>query len=108
MKTVESVQAERAILVGVATHATRRARVEEYLEELSLLAESAGAVVVDKVLQERPNIDAAFFIGKGKAEEIAALVEPEKINMIIFDDALSSVQVRNLDRLMKCKIIDRS
>ena len=129
----ETAAKERAILVGVASKAIRetlreseitanyglatdrssranalRQRVEEYLEELALLADSAGAEVVATVVQERQNIDAAFFIGSGKAQELADLVEKEKINVVIFDDDLSAVQVRNLERIIKCKIIDRS
>ena len=99
---------ERAILVGVATGGARRSQVEESLEELSLLADSAGAEVVHRMLQERRNIDSAFFIGKGKAEELSWLVEEKEIDLVIFDDDLSSVQVRNLEKLIQCKIVDRS
>lgn len=124
---------ERALLVGVVTralsgtlrpgelsahygfatdrsqraHAMRR-RVEDYLEELELLADSAGAEVVGTIIQERQNIDAAFFIGRGKAEELASFVERERIHLVIFDDDLTAVQVRNLERIIKCKIVDRS
>ncbi len=133
MHLLETSAKERAILVGVASKAIRetlreseltanfglatdrsfranalRQRVEEYLEELALLADSAGAEVVATVVQERQNIDAAFFIGSGKAQELADLVEKEKINLVIFDDDLSAVQVRNLERIIKCKIVDRS
>ncbi|MBI5473990.1 MAG: GTPase HflX, partial [Ignavibacteriae bacterium] len=75
---------------------------------LALLAESAGAEVVATFVQERHTIDPASFIGKGKAEEIADAVEREKVNVVIFDDDLSRVQVRNLERIIKCKIVDRS
>ena len=99
---------ERAILVGVATRAAPRSRVDEYLDELALLADSAGAVVVHRILQERQNIDGASFVGKGKAEELSWLVEEKRIQLVIFDDDLSPVQVRNLERIIKCKIVDRS
>jgi len=99
---------ERAILVGVATPAQRRVRVDDSLEELGRLAESAGAEVVHRILQERHAIDAAFFIGKGKAEELSYLTVEKEIDLVVFDDDLSAVQVRNLERLIKCKIIDRS
>lgn len=106
---METVERERAILVGVAHQVSpRRERVEEYLEELSLLAESAGAQVVYKVIQDRQRIDPAFFIGKGKAEELSWLVEAKDVDLLVFDDDLSPVQVRNLERLIKCKILDRS
>jgi GTP-binding protein HflX len=80
----------------------------DYLDELALLAESAGAVIIHRIVQERQNIDAAFFIGRGKAEELSWLVVEKKIDLVIFDDDLSSVQIRNLERLIKCKILDRS
>jgi GTP-binding protein HflX len=99
---------ERALLVGVATHAQQRALVEEYLSELALLAESAGARVLHRIIQERPGIDAATYIGKGKAEEVGWLVGEEAIDLVLFDDDLSSVQVRNLERIIACKILDRS
>jgi GTP-binding protein HflX len=99
---------ERAILVGITTPGNRSARVEEYLDELALLADSAGAEVVLRIIQGRHNIDAAYFIGKGKAEEIAWLVQERNIQLILFDDDLTPVQVRNLEKLVKCKIVDRS
>jgi GTP-binding protein HflX len=99
---------ERAILVGVSLHAAGRERTREYLQELALLADSAGAEVVAQIIQERHNIDAAFYIGKGKAEEIAFLVEEKEAALVVFDDDLSAVQVRNLQELFKIKIMDRS
>lgn len=99
---------ERAILVGVSTRESPRSRVEEYLAELELLADSAGADVVLKLVQDRQAIDAAFYIGTGKADELAYLVNEKRIDLVIFDDDLSAVQIRNLERLIKCKIVDRS
>jgi len=99
---------ERAILVGVTRASLNLSRAREFLEELALLAESAGAEVVEQIIQDRKRIAAAHFIGRGKAEEIASLVEEEDIRLVIFDDDLSPVQVRNLERLIPCKIVDRS
>jgi len=99
---------ERAILVGVVSPGTHRTQVEEYLAELALLADSAGALVVARIVQERRRIDPAFYIGKGKAEEISFLAVERDVQLVIFDDDLSPVQVRNLERLISCKIIDRS
>lgn len=99
---------ERAVLVGLATGSKGRARIQDYLEELSMLADSAGADVVATLVQERSAADAATFVGRGKAEEIAGLVKEKEIDLVIFDDDLSAVQVRNLERLISCKIIDRS
>src|SRR5437867_4477411 len=105
MNLNETTKRERAILLGVATRESPRSKVEEYLEELALLADSAGADVVLKMIQERPSIDAAFYIGTGKADELSYLVEEKKIDIIILDDDLSPVQVRNLERVIKCKIV---
>ena len=60
------------------------------------------------MIQERTNIDSAFYIGKGKAEELAQLVELNEVNLVIFDDDLSPIQVRNLEKLIEKKIVDRS
>jgi len=108
MQARETTYRERAILVGLATPSASRVRVEDYLEELLLLAESAGAVVVHQILQERQRVDPATFIGSGKAEELAWLAEQQNIDIVIFDDDLSPVQVRNLERIISCKIVDRS
>ncbi len=108
MKIFDTEKHERAILVGIVTPAVRRTSVEESLDELALLAESAGAEVGQRFMQERQSIDPAQFIGSGKAEEIGAFVEEHKIDLVIFDDDLSPVQVRNLERVIKCKIVDRS
>ncbi|MEW6509602.1 MAG: GTPase HflX [Bacteroidota bacterium] len=99
---------ERAILVGVISAETRRSMVTDSLGELALLAQSAGAEVIHRIVQERKAIDAAFFIGRGKAEELSWLVAEKRIDLVIFDDDLSPVQVRNLEKLINCKIVDRS
>ncbi len=99
---------ERAILVGVSTPDARGDRMAEYLDELALLADSAGAEVVHRITQERPRIDPAHFLGKGKAEELAWLVQEKDARLVLFDDDLTPVQVRNLEKLIKCKIVDRS
>ena len=99
---------ERAILVALNTREVSRELVEEHLSELEELAVTAGAETILKVIQEKYAIDPAFYIGKGKAEELVNLVEENDINLIIFDDDLSPVQVRNLERLINKKIVDRS
>ena len=108
MELLETRERERAILVGVATAESPRGKVREYLDELAFLAASAGADIIHSTIQERQNIDAAFFIGRGKAEELAWMVPSRDIDVVLFDDDLSSVQIRNLERLIPCKIVDRS
>src|SRR5690606_10449772 len=75
------------------------------LEELAL---TAGAETIIKIIQDRFAIDSAYYIGKGKAEELAQLVELNEIDLVIFDDDLTPVQVRNLEKLINKKILDRS
>jgi GTPase len=99
---------ERCILVGVPTHLNLKAQVDESLDELALLADTAGAEVVDKITQDRIRPEPATFIGKGKVEELRTRVAQEKIPLVIFDDDLSAVQVRNLERRLECKVLDRS
>jgi GTP-binding protein HflX len=99
---------EKAILVSLNTHEFSHEVVEEHLDELELLSQTAGAEIFMKVIQDKERIDPAFYIGKGKAEELAQLVELNDISLVIFDDDLNPVQVRNLERLINKKIIDRS
>jgi GTP-binding protein HflX len=99
---------ERTLLVGVSGRGVKKATTDEYLEELALLADTAGADVLYKIIQDRDRIDPAYFIGKGKVEEIGRIVDENDINLVIFDDDLSSVQVRNLERAVNAKILDRS
>jgi GTP-binding protein HflX len=114
---------EKAVLVGVKLPSGRafpstlslrtspfinRFYVDESLEELKLLAETAGAEVLDTVIQERQKLDPAFFIGKGKTEEIGDLARRKGANLIIFDDDLSPAQIYNLEKKLDVKVIDRS
>lgn len=99
---------ERAILVGVALPSQLKWHVEDLLSELALLAETAGAVVVDRVQQERARIDPAYFIGRGKAQFVASLIEERQADLVIFDDDLSPAQIKNLSQIIGVKIIDRS
>ena len=98
---------ERAILVALNTGEISRELVEEHLTELEELALTAGAETIIKIIQDR-TIDSAYYIGKGKAEELVYLCETNDIDLIIFDDDLSPIQMRNLERLINKKILDRS
>ncbi len=108
MIEIPKPQKERSILVAVDTKDLNREIVEEHLSELEELAATAGADTIIKIIQDRYAFDPAYYIGKGKAEEIASLVEINDINLVVFDDDLSPVQVRNLERLIQRKIVDRS
>ncbi len=108
MLEIKQNSVEEAILVGVKSKDMSRERVEEHLDELEMLASTAGAKTEYKIVQEKMRIDPAFYIGKGKAEEIAELVELNEISLLIFDDDLTATQVRNLENLINKKIVDRS
>ncbi len=94
--------------MGVALPGTSRSAVDDTLDELALLADTAGAEVIDRAIQERPRFDPAHFVGRGKVDEIKERVEELKIDVVIFDDDLSPAQTRNLETLIDRKIIDRS
>lgn len=108
MQEVTSKTTEKAVLIAVKTKDETRGRVEEHLDELGKLASTAGAEAFEKIVQDRSKIDTAFYIGKGKAEELAQFVEMNEIDLIIFDDDLSPDQVRNLEQLTNRKVMDRS
>jgi GTPase len=85
-----------------------RVHAEESLQELEALAEAAGAQVRERVLQERPAPDPAFFIGRGKAEELRLRAEAGGLDIFIFDEELTPGQLRNLENKIGCKIVDRT
>jgi len=100
---------EKAFLVGLCSPPeTPRSLVEEYLDELAFLADTAGADVVDSFIQDRKLRDPAYCIGKGKVEELVAFVKEHEIDLVIFDDDLSPAQARNLEQALECKVIDRT
>ena len=103
------VTKERALLVGVSSSPElTRSVVEDYLNELEFLADTAGAEVVSRVIQERKQKDPAWFLGRGKVEEMEHIVKGGMIDIVIFDDDLSPVQARNLERVFDCKVVDRT
>lgn len=108
MIELKPIPKERAILIALVTEDYSKDQVEEHLEELELLTNTAGAVTVFKIMQERYRPDPAYFIGKGKAEEVAQLIELNDIQLVIFDDDLNATQARNLEKLFERKVLDRS
>lgn len=99
---------ERAVLVGVVHKDQTEQEVQEYLDELAFLAETAGAIAVKKFIQKLPHPDSRTYVGKGKLEEIKNYVAGRDINMIIFDDELSGSQITNIEKAVDVKAIDRS
>ncbi len=105
---MEQQKKEQAILIGVVRQGQDRALVEEYLDELALLADTAGAVVKERIIQEKNSIEPAYYIGRGKVEYLAQRVMDLNADVVIFDDDLSPAQTRNLERECNTKVIDRS
>ncbi len=99
---------ERAVLVGLISKDQTETQVQEYLDELAFLAETAGAVAVKRFTQKLAHPDSRTFIGKGKLEEIKNYVNGKNIRIIIFDDELSGAQINNIEKETEVKVIDRS
>ncbi len=99
---------ERAILVGVSTSPAERADLDDSLDELAQLADTAGADVPDRLTQHLSQVQPATYLGSGKVGELKELVEEHGADLVIFDDDLSPVQLRNLERQLGCKLVDRS
>lgn len=98
---------EKAVLVGIETQHPHW-NIEETMRELALLAETAGAEPVAEIIQKRSKPDSAFYVGKGKVEEIRLLVEETGAELIIFNDELSPSQIRNLEKVMEARVVDRT
>jgi len=101
-------QPETAILVGVITSDQTESMTKEYIDELAFLAETSGAVTKKKFLQRVDKPHPKTYIRKGKMEEIQAYVEANEIDVAIFDDELSPSQLRNIEQILKIKILDRN
>jgi len=107
---------EKAILAAVELSSRRKLAVlspdafpaEQSLEELAVLAASAGAEVRERILQQRPSFDPATLVGSGKLEELKALVASQEADLVIFDHELSGMQQRNLERSLDCRVVDRN
>lgn len=99
---------ERAILVGLVHKDQTEEQLQEYLDELAFLAETAGAITVKRFTQKLPHPDTRTFIGKGKIEEIKNYIDGKNIRIVIFDDELNGSQITNIEKLLDVKTIDRS
>ncbi len=99
---------EKAVLVGLITNTQNEAKAKEYLDELAFLAETAGAVPMRNFLQRLDQANSVTFVGAGKLEEIKQYIAEEEIGMVIFDDDLSPKQLRNIERELQVKILDRT
>lgn len=99
---------EKAVLVGVIQKDQTEDQVNEYLVELAFLAETAGAMTIKMFKQRLQHPDSRTFVGKGKLEEIKQYVAAKDIDTVIFDDELTGSQIANIEKEVKCRVIDRS
>ena len=103
-----SYDKEKVVLVGIITQTQKEAQVKEYLDELDFLSRTAGAVVVRTFVQKMQASNSRTFVGPGKLNEIAEFIKLEEIDTVIFDDELSPTQIRNIERVVECKLLDRT
>ncbi|MDE3124927.1 MAG: GTPase HflX [Bacteroidota bacterium] len=99
---------EKVVLIGLVTKEDTPEQIEEYLDELAFLAETAGAVTIKRFVQRLPHPDSRTFLGKGKLEEIKAFVQAKGVNLAIVDDELSGSQISNMEDALGIRTIDRS
>lgn len=105
--TVDAVE-ETCVLVGVISSDINEDIANEYLDELEFLAETAGAITNKKFLQKLPFPNPRTYVGTGKLDEIRDYIKENDIQLVIFDDELSPSQLRNIERVLECKILDRN
>lgn len=105
---MEYASKEKAVLVGIYNRTVTKEKAEEYLEEMQLLAQTAGAATLKVFLQKMDKVHSGTYVGKGKLEEIKAYIDEHKVDLVIFDDDLTPSQVRNIDKVLEVKVLDRS
>ncbi len=99
---------EKAVLIGLVYHHQNETITNEYLDELAFLAKTSGAVISKRFIQKMDPPNKATFVGKGKIHEIKEFIKKNEIDIAIFDDDLTATQIRNIERILECKILDRS
>lgn len=103
-----AITPEKAVLVGIINSRQNEFQVTEYLDELAFLVETAGGIPVRRFTQKLEVPDAKYFIGSGKIREIEEFVKDNKIDFVVFDDELSPSQLRNIEKALGCRILDRN
>lgn len=104
----EEINYEKAVLVGIVTQNQSEEKLQEYLDELEFLTQTAGGEVVKRFVQKMDKPNPKTFVGTGKLEEIELYIKENKIDTLIFDDELSPAQQKNLSRQLDCKVLDRT
>ncbi len=105
---ISEVQTEKAVLVGLVTPSQNEQKVKEYLEELAFLADTAGIETMKRFTQKLEYANPVTFVGKGKLQEIKEYVVEHEIGVVIFDDELTAKQLRNIEKELQVRIMDRT
>ncbi|MDD3771237.1 MAG: GTPase HflX, partial [Weeksellaceae bacterium] len=104
----KEAQYEKVVLIGLISREQSEEKLEEYMDELQFLAYTAGAEVIQRFTQKLDRPDPKYFVGSGKLEEITQFVEENEIDTVIFDDELTPSQLKNIEKVVNRKIIDRT
>lgn len=99
---------EKAVLIGVINQTQSEEKIQEYLDELEFLADTAGADSVKRFTQKLEKPNPKTFLGTGKIHDIAFFIKENKIDLAIFDDELSASQLKNVEKILDCKVLDRT
>ena len=105
---VHTLKAETAVLIGLIHKTQNERQVSEFMDELNFLAETAGATTTKRFTQRLEHPDSKTFIGTGKLEEIRKYIKENKTDIAIFDDELSGSQLRNIEKILECRVLDRN
>jgi GTP-binding protein HflX len=107
-KIINNIKPERVILVGITNESQPFRQVKDYLDELSFLVDTAGAVTVKKFIQRLDVPNSSTFIGSGKLNEIRGFTRSHQTDLVIFDDELSPSQIRNIEKELAIRVLDRT
>jgi GTP-binding protein HflX len=105
---LNALEPEKAVLVGISSFEQPLSQVEDYLEELAFLIETAGAIPVKKFIQRLDKPNSSTYIGSGKLDEIKQFVKGHNIDIVVFDDELSPSQIRNIEKELEVRALDRT
>jgi GTP-binding protein HflX len=108
LQKIEDDFREKAVLVGLVTREQNEVLLEEYLDELAFLTETAGAIPLKRFTQKLDRPDTKTFVGKGKLQEIVEYIKTQGVDLLVFDDELSPSQLRNIEKEANCKVMDRN
>jgi GTP-binding protein HflX len=103
-----AIKRERVALVGITTDREEESRIDEYLDELAFLVETAGGLPIQRFKQKLDHPDPKTFIGSGKLDEVRSFVKAEKIDLVVFDDELNGSQIKNIEKILDKRILDRT